>query len=44
VLQAGRLEDIQRVGHNLKGTGSGYGFPEVTNIGRRREAAAKAGN
>lgn len=32
---------IARVGHNLKGTGSPYGFPEITEIGRSLERAGK---
>ena len=31
-------------GHNLKGTGAGYGFSELTDIGRALETAAKEGN
>ena len=32
---------IERVGHNLKGTGAPYGFPEITEIGRSLERAGK---
>ena len=32
---------IARVGHNLKGTGTPYGFPEITEIGRSLERAGK---
>lgn len=42
-LRADDLAAIQRIAHNLKGTGSGYGFSEITEIGRRMETAAKAG-
>jgi two-component system, sensor histidine kinase and response regulator len=40
----GRLGDAGRIGHNLKGTGSSYGFGLVSEAGRAIEAAAKAGN
>jgi HPt (histidine-containing phosphotransfer) domain-containing protein len=43
-LAAGDLPVIQRIAHNMKGTGGGYGFPEITEIGRAMEAAAKIGN
>ncbi|HUR00388.1 MAG TPA: response regulator [Gemmatimonadaceae bacterium] len=31
---------IKRVGHQLKGSGAGYGFDELTRMGRRIESAA----
>ena len=31
------------MGHNMKGVGSSYGFPPITEIGRGLEAAALAG-
>lgn len=34
-------DKIQFIGHSLKGVGSGYGFVEVTNIGREIEELAK---
>jgi hypothetical protein len=34
------FEPIQRFGHNLKGTGSGYGFPEIEKLGGAIETAA----
>ena len=33
-------ESIKRFGHNLKGTGRGYGFPEIEDLGRGLENAA----
>lgn len=33
---------LQKAGHNLKGTGSAYGFSELTDIGKALEAAGKA--
>ena len=35
---------IRRFGHNLKGTGSGYGFPRICEIGLRMEQAATEGD
>ncbi|MFK7896351.1 MAG: response regulator [Myxococcota bacterium] len=35
------FESLRIVGHNLKGTGAGYGLPEITEIGSRIEEAAK---
>src|SRR5438552_12528577 len=32
-LAAGDFATIRRLGHNLKGTGAGYGFPALTDIG-----------
>lgn len=43
-LAAGDLPVIQRIAHNMKGTGAGYGFPRITDIGRAMEAAAKTGD
>ncbi len=36
--------EIARLGHRLKGSGSSFGFPELTSIGARIERAAKAGD
>jgi histidine phosphotransfer protein HptB len=38
------LKEAQRLGHGMKGAGSGYGFPEISRIGKSIEEAAKAGN
>jgi len=35
---------IRRLGHNLKGTGAGYGFPVLTEIGAAIEDGAQANN
>jgi CheY-like chemotaxis protein/HPt (histidine-containing phosphotransfer) domain-containing protein len=35
---------IRVLGHNMKGTGSGYGFPEITGLGSALEQAAKQSN
>jgi CheY-like chemotaxis protein len=36
------FEPIQRFGHNLKGTGRGYGFPRIEELGKEIESAARA--
>jgi hypothetical protein len=33
---------VQTIGHNCKGTGAGYGFPEISSIGSAIESAARA--
>jgi hypothetical protein len=40
LLERGRFDEIRLIGHKLKGTGTGYGFPLVTDIGRELEACA----
>ncbi len=40
-LAAADFEALRIAGHNLKGTGSGYGFPALTEIGAALESAAK---
>lgn len=36
--------DAKRLGHNMKGTGGGYGFDEVSRLGDLIELAAAAGD
>jgi signal transduction histidine kinase len=43
-VQAGDLTAAKRRGHNMKGSGSGYGFPRVSELGARIERAAEAGD
>jgi CheY-like chemotaxis protein len=43
-VREGNFAGICKTGHNLKGTGTAYGFTEITNIGRSLEAAAKNGD
>ncbi len=43
-LASGTYDQIQRVAHNIKGTGLSYGFAQLTNMGRVLEQAAKAGD
>ncbi len=40
--QAGALDVAYRIGHNLKGIGSSYGFDPISEIGRRVEVASRA--
>jgi hypothetical protein len=41
-LARGDFSSIQTIGHNCKGIGTGYGFPEFSTIGSSVETAAKA--
>jgi HPt (histidine-containing phosphotransfer) domain-containing protein len=41
LLASGDFEEIQRLGHSMKGSGGGYGFFEITDIGSKIEEAAK---
>ncbi|MBX3021587.1 MAG: Hpt domain-containing protein [Bdellovibrionales bacterium] len=41
LLRDSDFQGIQHVGHRLKGTGLGYGFPAVSEIGRYLEESAK---
>jgi HPt (histidine-containing phosphotransfer) domain-containing protein len=34
------FDEVKHIGHRLKGTGGGYGFPKVSEIGRELETAA----
>ena len=43
-LKDGSWEHVVVIGHNLKGTGGTYGFPELSAIGVRLEVAAKDRN
>jgi HPt (histidine-containing phosphotransfer) domain-containing protein len=36
--------EIRVLGHNLKGSGGAYGFPELSRIGANIELAAKSGD
>jgi HPt (histidine-containing phosphotransfer) domain-containing protein len=39
-LQRDDFETVSRLGHNMRGTGTSYGHPEVSAIGERLESAA----
>ena len=41
-LAQGDYETIRMVGHSMKGSGGGYGFDPITEIGSALEQAAKA--
>ncbi|HZR03333.1 MAG TPA: Hpt domain-containing protein [Burkholderiales bacterium] len=43
-LTTGDFETIQRFGHDLKGAGELFGFPELSILGARLELAAEAGD
>jgi HPt (histidine-containing phosphotransfer) domain-containing protein len=40
-LERNDFETIRAIGHKMKGSGGGYGFDRITEIGRALEAAAK---
>jgi len=42
LLSSGDFAAIQRIAHNLKGTGSSYGFPRLTALGAAMQASAQA--
>ena len=41
LLKKGEFEEILRIGHAINGTGSGYGLPELGNLGAAMEEAAE---
>ena len=43
-LSSGDLQIPRTLGHNMKGTGTAYGFPVITDLGAQIEQAAKDGN
>ena len=42
--RSGDLAGARRRGHNMKGSGAGYGFPRVSELGARIERAAESGD
>jgi PAS domain S-box-containing protein len=44
LLAASEFEQISSRGHNMKGTGRSYGFPDLTEIGAALERSAKHGD
>jgi hypothetical protein len=40
-LAASDFATVQTIGHNCKGTGVGYGFPDISSVGSAIEAAAR---
>lgn len=43
-LAAGEVDQIRRIGHQLKGAGGGYGFPTLTDAGAKVERTVNASN
>jgi HPt (histidine-containing phosphotransfer) domain-containing protein len=43
-LQTGDFDAIRMLGHSMKGSGGGYGFDAITEIGARIESAAIENN
>jgi HPt (histidine-containing phosphotransfer) domain-containing protein len=43
-LSAGDLATIRATGHSIKGSGGGYGFDGLTEIGARLESSGAAGD
>ena len=43
-LEQGNFETIRLLAHSMKGSGGGYGFDAVTDIGGLMEQAARDGN
>lgn len=41
-LEGGELAELQRLAHQLKGAGGGYGFPRITEVAAALEEALKA--
>ena len=44
LLAAGSLDEAGKIGHKLSGSGGGYGFDRLSEIGRELEAAGLAGD
>lgn len=43
-LEGGDFETVRVLGHNMKGSGGGYGFERISEMGEVIEAMAKEGN
>ena len=43
-IESGDLETLRVIGHQLKGSGEGYGFREITLLGAQIEDAAQRGD
>jgi HPt (histidine-containing phosphotransfer) domain-containing protein len=44
VLACSDWPTVRRLGHQLRGSGGGYGFDAITDIGHRLESAARVGD
>lgn len=40
-LESKQYEKIAKIGHQLKGNGATFGYPELSNVGEKIEEAAK---
>ncbi len=40
-IEEGKYEELEKVGHQLKGNGETFGHPELSDIGRELEEAAR---
>lgn len=43
LLDQGETENLRRVAHQLKGSGGGYGFPQITALAAVADASIKQG-
>lgn len=43
-ISSSDMAEARRLGHGMKGAGAGYGFPEISRIGRVIEEAASSGD
>ena len=43
-IEDGDFQGIRFLGHSMKGSGGGYGFQKITDLGRSLEEAARAEN
>lgn len=43
-LEQGDYDTVRTLGHNMKGSGGGYGFEGISEIGASMEESAKAGD
>ena len=43
-LAASDFEQLRQIGHRMKGVGNSYGFARVSDLGKRFEDGARAGN
>jgi hypothetical protein len=44
LAEQANFDEIRRLSHNLKGTGTSYGFPDITRLGAGIEKASKEQN
>ncbi|MBZ0169132.1 Hpt domain protein [Candidatus Methylomirabilis lanthanidiphila] len=44
LAQEGKYDELARLGHSMKGTGGGYGFMEISDMGKALEEAGTHGD